>query len=172
MTRTSFSPLPRRSLAGGLLDARGHRRFGERHVGARIVGFLVADLAVHPEHAVVVLEAMVGDRAREGVLHVGVDVHLHHAVVQRLVDVAQLRSGSAVEDQVESRRFAERGDDGLLAVLQDRRFQLDLARFVHAVHVAERGREQIARAWHCLQPPRDLQRVLRRRVELRGGARL
>jgi hypothetical protein len=32
-----------------------------------------------------------------------------------------------VEDQIEPRRFAERGDDGILAVLQDGRFQLDLA---------------------------------------------
>ncbi len=39
------------------------------------------------------------------------------------------------------------------------------------MHVAERRREQVARALHRVQPPCDLQGVLGRRVELRGGAR-
>ncbi len=57
------------------------------------------------------------------------------------MDVAQLRSRSAVEDQVEPRRSPN------VATTASWQFfrmdvQLDLARFVDAVHVAERRREQ------------------------------
>src|SRR5258706_16468540 len=51
-----------------------------------VVRLLVADLAVDLEYAVVVAEHVPGDRTGERVLGVGVDVHLHHAVVQRFPD--------------------------------------------------------------------------------------
>ena len=62
---------------------------------------LVADLAVDLEHAVVVVEHVARDRPGEGVLGVGVDVHLDHAVVDRRADLLGRRAGAAVEDQVE-----------------------------------------------------------------------
>ena len=71
----------------GLDDARGHGRLGLLAPGARVVLLLVADLAVDLEHAVVVGEHVVGDRAGEGVLRVGVDVHLDDAVVDGCGDL-------------------------------------------------------------------------------------
>ena len=67
----------------------------------RVVLLLVADLAVDLQDAVVVLEHPVRDRASEGVLRVGVDVHLHHAVVDGVGDLLRQRARAAVEDQVE-----------------------------------------------------------------------
>ena len=57
-----------------------------------IIGFLVADFAVHFQHAVVVLEHLPGDRACECVLHVGIDIHFHDAVIERLVDLLLRRT--------------------------------------------------------------------------------
>src|SRR5688572_15269046 len=60
--------------------AGGHAGLGGLEVAAGVVGLLVADLAVDLQDAVVLAEHVAGDRAGEGVLGVGVDVHLHHAV--------------------------------------------------------------------------------------------
>ena len=79
----------RAQVLGGLHDAGGHAGLGRLAVRARVVDLLVADLALDLEHAVVVLEHVVHDRAGERVLGVGVDVHLHDAVVQRLVDLRE-----------------------------------------------------------------------------------
>src|SRR5262245_27261756 len=62
-------------VVAGLYDTSCHAGFCGLAVGARVVLLLVADLAVDLEHAVVVLEQVVDDRAGEGVLGVGVDVH-------------------------------------------------------------------------------------------------
>src|SRR4051812_38065366 len=150
----------RSEVVRGLLDAVRHRRLRERHVGARVVGFLVANVAVDAQHAVVTLEEVPGDRAGEGVLHIRVDVHLHDAVIQRLVNVAQFRTRAAVEHEVEAGRLAERLDYRILAILQDRRSQLDGSRFVHAVDIAERGGEQVSSALDCIETAGDFQRVL------------
>src|SRR5215470_6594137 len=83
------------------LHACGHGRLGGFAVGARVVGLLVADLAVHPEHAVVVGEHVPRHRPGEGVLGVGVHVHLDHPVGDRLADLLQRRPRPAVEHQVE-----------------------------------------------------------------------
>ena len=56
-------------------------------VASTVTAEIVADLAVDLEDTVVVLEHPVGDGAGEGVLGVGVDVHLDHAVVDRVRDL-------------------------------------------------------------------------------------
>ena len=74
-----------------------------------------------------------------------------------------------MEHQVErlaARGQAELGDGRLLAGLQDRRAQLDVARLVDAVHVAERGRQQVAALLA------DAQRVHGRLVVGRRGVEL
>ena len=76
-------------VLAGLRDPGGHAGLGRLAPGARVVELLGADLAVDLEHAVVVLEHVVDDRPGEGVLRVGVDVHLHDAVVERLADLLE-----------------------------------------------------------------------------------
>ena len=88
-------------MLAGLDDAGGHAGLGLLAPGARVVLLLVADLAVDLEHAVVVGEHVAGDRAGEGVLGVGVDVHLDDAEVDRRGDLLGGRAGPAVEDEVE-----------------------------------------------------------------------
>src|SRR4030095_238166 len=100
----------------------------------------------------------------EGILHVGVDVHLHDAVVERLVNLVPLRARAAVDHQVEARRLPEGADDGVLAVAEDGRLQLDVPRLVDAVYVAEGGGEQVTSAGRPVQAPRDFQGVVGRRV--------
>src|SRR5512143_2573773 len=53
----------------------------KRKIRARVVGLLVADLPVNFEDAVEVPEHMPSYRPGEGVLRIGVDVHLDDAVV-------------------------------------------------------------------------------------------
>ena len=87
---------------------------------------------------------MVDDRAGEGVLGVGVHVHLDDAVVQGLADLFEERAGAAVEDEVERVLPATPGGDRVLEFLQHGRTELDVARLVHAVDVAEGGCQQVA----------------------------
>ena len=70
-------------------------------------------------------------------------------VDQRLVDVVQARIGSAGEDQVEPRRFAE-----VATTASWKSFRIEAASaltwhgLVHAEHVAGRRREPVPLAWH------------------------
>src|SRR6185369_12928406 len=73
-------------VLAGLHDPLGHALLGRLPPRTRVVGLLVADLTVHFEHTVVVGEHVGRDRTGERVLGVGVDVHLHHAVVERRPD--------------------------------------------------------------------------------------
>src|SRR5690606_3869922 len=130
-------------LLRGLDDAGGHARLGGLAVGPRVVGLLVADVAVDLQHTVVVLHDVVDDGPGERVLGVGVDVHLHHAVGDRLVDLLDAGPGAAVEDQVERLLLAVLGAHRLLDVLEHGRTQLHEARLVHAVHVAEGQRGDV-----------------------------
>src|SRR6476660_658197 len=134
----------RAQILAALDDALGHVLLGRLAPGTRVVLLLVADLAVHLEHALVVAQPVVGDRAGERVLRVGVYVHLHHAVVQGGPDLLQQRAGAAVEDQVERLLLAVLRADRLLDLLEDLRAQLHVARLVHAVHVAEGQRGDVA----------------------------
>src|SRR5689334_22695012 len=115
----------------GLDDAGGHAGLRRLAPRARVVGLLVADLAVDLQHTVVVAEHVRGDRPGEGVLGVGVDVHLHDAVVDRRADVLGGRARSTVEDQVERARalaLAELLRGSLLGGLEDLGTQLHVAR--------------------------------------------
>ena len=109
---------------------------------------------------------MVDDRPREVVLGVGVDVHLHDAVVERLADLLQQRAAAAVEDEVERLRLAHLLSHRVLDLLEDRWTQLDVARVVDAVDVAERGGKQIAAVLAGAERLGGEQRVFRGRVEL------
>src|SRR6185436_13184810 len=55
-------------IAHGLLHSLGHGDLRKRKIRARIIDLLVADLTVHFQDAVVVLEEMPGHCAAEGVL--------------------------------------------------------------------------------------------------------
>ena len=147
-------------------DPGRHARLGRLAPAARVVGLLAAHVAVHLEHAVVVLEHVVRDRPGERVLGVGVDVHLDHAVGDGLPDLLQRRAGAAVEDQVERLVLAVSLAHRVLDLLQHRRAQLDVPRLVDAVHVAERGGQDVPAA---LAEPERLgggQGVFRRGVQL------
>ena len=91
-----------------------------------VVLLLVPDLAVDLRHAVVVLEHVVGDRPGVGVLRVGVDVHLDHAVVQSLADLGQQRARAAMEHQIERLVLAVLVTDRLLDVVQNARVSTTL----------------------------------------------
>ena len=79
-------------------------------------------------------EHVVGDRARERVLGVGVEVDLHDAVGDRRPHVLRRRAAGAVEDVLEARaRVGAR--ERVLAVAQDLGAQLHVAR-----RVQRRGR--------------------------------
>ena len=130
-------------VLAGLDDAGGHAGLGGLAPGARVVGLLVADLAVDLQHAVVVLEHVVDDRAGEGVLGVGVDVHLHDAVVD-----APRGSPTAASRSRRGRRgrtacslpyFAPTASWISLRISGR---ELDVARLVDAVHVAEGQRRR------------------------------
>ena len=127
-------------VLAGLDDALGHAGLAGLAPGAGVVLLLVADLAVDLQHAVVVGEHVRRDGAGEGVLGVGVDVHLHHAEVDGVADLLRGRARAAVEDEVEGARVgaeAELRGGGLLRGLEDLGAQLDVAGLVDAVHVAE-----------------------------------
>ena len=78
------------------------------------------------------------NRACECILCVSVDVHLHYTVAECFADVAELGAGTAVEDQIQriGLGVAALGNK-FLAVFQDLRSQVNVARFVDPVHVAE-----------------------------------
>src|SRR5579863_4508532 len=88
----------RKQIVAGLAQTIGDPLLGGLQIAARIVLLLVADFTVDLEHARVILEHVVGDRPREGVLRVGVDVHLDDAVAQSFANLLDRRSRSAVKD--------------------------------------------------------------------------
>lgn len=70
----------------GLHETLAEPLLGFFEVVARVVDFFVADFAIEFEDAVVVLEHVMGDREGEGVLGVGVDVHLDDTVAKGFAD--------------------------------------------------------------------------------------
>ena len=123
----------------GFLETGGDSLFTLGEVGTGIVVLLVAHFTVNLEHSVDVFAHVGDDRTGEGVLRIGVDVHLDYAVGNGFADVGEFGTGTAVEDEGHAGRFAVLGDHGFLAVAQDAGLQLDVAGLVHAVHVAEGG---------------------------------
>ena len=87
---------------------------------------------------------MLDDGAGEGVLGVGVDVHLHDSVADRLGDLFGARSRSAVEDEVEGRVLADFGADLLLDLAEEFGAELHIAGLVHAVDVSEGESREVA----------------------------
>ena len=133
-------------------------------VAAWIVGFLVADFTVDLQHAGVVLHHVVHDGAGESVLGVGVDVHLHHSIVECFADLFERRATAAVEDEIHLGVRAVLGGDGGLTILEDRWLELHRAGLVAAVHVAKGGGKHEA-----ADPVKrfiDREHVLRGRVKL------
>src|SRR5690606_13644528 len=147
-------------------DARGHAGLGGLAPRARVVDLLVADLAVDLQHAVVVAEDVICDRAGEGVLGVGVDVHLDDAVVDRRGDLLGRGPGAAVEDEVEGALLAVLRLDRLLGVLEHLRTELDAAGLVDTVDVAEGQRRQVAALLAQTESLDGREGVLRGAVEL------
>src|SRR5262245_33726084 len=82
-------------------DPLGHALLGGLAPGARVVRLLVADVAIHLQDAVVVAEHVTRDRPGERILRIGVDVHLHNAVVERLPDLREQRPRAAMKHEVE-----------------------------------------------------------------------
>src|SRR4051812_7063102 len=158
----------RQRPAGGpeQLAGRGHARrhcgFAATAPGAWIVRALVADATIDLEHAGVVYEDVVGDRPREGVLGVGVEVDLDHAVGDRGADVLVARAAAAMEDVLEPRPGMGTGERGL-SVAEDLRAQLHRARRVDAMNVAERRGEQVAAALARPEHLGDPQQIVRGR---------
>src|SRR5699024_12115219 len=77
--------------------------------GAWVVGFFIAHIAINFEHAVVVFEHVGGYRAGEGILGVGVNVHLDDAVGHRISNILFGRTGTTVADQIEWTILAQLG---------------------------------------------------------------
>ena len=102
-------------VEGGLFDAVGHAGFAFFEVGSGVVVFFVAYFAFDFKYAVVVFKHMVNDGFGEGVLGVGVDVHLDDAVAQGFLDLLLARAGAAVEDQVHLGLLAVFAGDYVLA---------------------------------------------------------
>ena len=121
----------------GLDDASSHTGLGLPTPRARVVHLLVADLTVDLQHAAVVGHDVIDDRAGEGVLGVGVDVHLDDAVRHRVGDLLGRGAGAAVEDEVEWLVLTVLLAALVLDLLEDLRTQLDVSGLVGAVDVAE-----------------------------------
>ena len=109
---------------------------------------------------------MLDDGAREGVLGVGVDVHLHDSVADRLGDLFRTRSRTAVEDEVERSLLADFGADLLLDLTEEFGAQLHIAGLVHAVDVSEGQSREVAALLAGAQGTRGGQPILDGGVEL------
>src|SRR5699024_8548744 len=156
----------RPQLLGSLDDPLGHTGLGRLAPGAGVVGLLIAHFAVDLEHTVIVGEHVRGSRAGEGVLGVGVDVHLDHTVVHCGGDLFGRGAGSAVEHQVERALLADLLADLFLDLAEQLRAQLDVPGLVHAVHVAEGQGSQVAALLT------GAQRAARGQAVLGGGVEL
>ena len=80
-------------------------------------------------------------------MRIGVDVHFDRTVADGFADFRLRRAGAAVEDEIdrlggEATFFG----DVFLGSTEDARFELDVAGFIHAVDVAEGGRDGETRA--------------------------
>mmetsp|Transcript_2361 Transcript_2361/g.4505 ORF Transcript_2361/g.4505 Transcript_2361/m.4505 type:complete len:348 (+) Transcript_2361:218-1261(+) len=163
-------------VVGRLAEAIAHHLLtrAERH--ARVVVLLVrlglalgvADLGLQ---VVVVLGLVLADTVPEGPLRVGVDVHLDHASLDRGLDVLEVGAAAAVEDEGDrlgALRKAELLAHVRLRPAEDGRVELDVARRVDAVDVAEGGGDGEARVRHLGERLVHLPDLLRLGVEVLG----
>ena len=85
-------------------------------------------------------EEMASNGAGVGVLGVGIDIHFDDAVIQSGVDIGEVGPGASMKDEPMAGMRAEFFFDGRLAIAQDIGAEFDIARFVHAMHIAKGGR--------------------------------
>lgn len=86
---------------------------------------------------------MENDGLGEGVLGVGIDIHLNNAVFEGLANVGELGAGTAVEDEIHFGLRAKLVHNGLLTVAKNSRTKLHRAGLVRTVYVAEgSGKEE------------------------------
>ena len=109
-------------VVGGFLKAGGDSLFTLGKIGTGIVILLVAHFAINLEYSVDVFAHVGDDRAGEGVLRVGVDVHLDDAVGNGFADIGKFGTGTAMEDEGHASRFSVFGYHGFLTVPQDAGF--------------------------------------------------
>lgn len=84
---------------------------------------------------------MQNDGLGEGILGVGVDVHLHDAIGNGFADVGEFRAGATVEYEGHAGNFTVLGCYCILTIAEDGGFELDVTGLVNAVYVAEGGSE-------------------------------
>jgi hypothetical protein len=89
---------------------------------------------------------VIGNRARIGVLQVGVVVELDDAACDRLVDLLRRRAASAVEHEVERGTGTEPLNDRPSEGAQDLRPELGVHCCVDTVDVSESGGEEVPAA--------------------------
>ena len=121
-------------------------RGGERRLGAPGRGAyrgLAAEISVEVDDAVVVHQDVVGDRARERVRRIRVEVDLDHAGGDSRRGRARPETAAAVED-VSDPRSSTLGRERRLSVAEDPATQLDVTGRVHAVRAAQRGGNLVA----------------------------
>ena len=106
-----------------------------------------------------------GERPRERILIVGIDVDLHDSERDRVRKLTLAGSAAAVEHILEA-SVGMRSCERLLACLQDLGPQDHVAGGVGSVHVAERCRDQVAPALADPQRVGDTEEVGRRGVQL------
>mmetsp|Transcript_10117 Transcript_10117/g.33287 ORF Transcript_10117/g.33287 Transcript_10117/m.33287 type:complete len:526 (-) Transcript_10117:16-1593(-) len=161
-------------VLGRLAQALGHGLLAraQRHAGVVVLlvglglALGVANLALQ---VVVVLGLVLAHAVPEGPLCVGVDVHLDHAVRDRLLDVVDVGARTTVEDKgagLRARAEAELLRDVLLRVSQNLRVELDVAGRVDAVHVAKGGGDGELCVGHRLQRLLDHPHLLGLGVEV------
>src|SRR5699024_4756998 len=124
-----------------------------------IIFRLVANAAINFQHTVIVFKHVGGHRTGEGVLGVGVNVHLDHTVGHRIRNSLGGRTGTTVEYQVKWLILTQFGANGILQFFEQTRAQLHAARFVDAVYVAEDQRGNIATVFTGAQGPDNGHRI-------------
>jgi hypothetical protein len=144
-------------MASGRLQLAGSVEVGERFLYTRVhrllalahphtwvkvllVGLVGAvRVANGSEQVVLLAQDVVAHTRQVGVLHVGVDVDLDHAVADGLLVLLLGRAGAAVEDEEDGlvRGRADLLLDVQLVLLEQLGVQADVAGLVDAVHVAE-----------------------------------
>ena len=103
-------------IGASLGNTLGHPFLGGFEITPRVINLLVTDFTIHLQHAVVILEEVIHNRTCEGVLGIGVDVHLDHPVIQRLANFFKKASTATMKHQVHLSFSTIFGDDGGLTI--------------------------------------------------------
>ncbi len=103
------------------------------------------------------------DGAGESILGVGINIHLHHSVVERLAEFLNGRARATVENEIHLGFRAVFVRHGLLTLAKDRRLEFHRTRLVGPVDVAEGSGEE--ETTNRLQRLIHFHHVLRSRVK-------